>query len=165
MGRHTTEFNMSVRPAALEAVGARPGFQRGDRRYGAMGRKEMTLEAKLTNQLLPLKEILSSIDALPWRHALFTAERHPFRMETSVAVLDHNDVDSDDPDAVPAFAREHGLSYALTIHGLRDIAGNARAQLPRGPTLDQLLAALNYYMARDAFIDFTESRGPRQRKA
>lgn len=118
-----------------------------------------TRHDSIAGKLLTLKGILAQVSELHWRHALYASERRGnLSLTTPAAVLDPNDVESEDPEADPEFARQHGLRYLLMVQDLRGILGNAEDQLGRPPTQDELLRALEYYLAHDAYPTFSRGR-------
>ncbi|RGE19262.1 hypothetical protein [Leucobacter sp. wl10] len=100
-----------------------------------------------------LAEVLRTAAVLPWDHALYvSAGAGALTEETPVLVWDVDDVVDDGSD-LPAAARALGYEYLIGIQDVRGVVENARAQRP-APTIADLLAALRYYVAHDAFISW-----------
>lgn len=93
-------------------------------------------------------------DSLPNGYAVFSFNKRPLTLHQPVmlAKLDSLEPDEDEP----AEARELGYRYILGVSELQDVVVNARLQVS-SPTLQQLLDALNFYFARDAFIEFSDT--------
>jgi hypothetical protein len=110
----------------------------------------------LTYEILPLRKVLEHIEELPWKYALYVASDAEWAPNARAAVLDPDDITSDDPDAdvAPEFALSRGLKCALGIADVRDVIANAKAQLERSPSLDETLGALRFYYRNDAFMVF-----------
>lgn len=102
-----------------------------------------------------LRDIIAGIEAERWSDALYIRQRPPWTVDTLGAVL--NPDDSEEDEEVPAFARQHELSYVVPIATVQDIVQNARLQL-FVPDITDLIEALNYYYEHDAFIDFGGTR-------
>lgn len=101
--------------------------------------------------IITLGEVLQNPEQHSWKLALYVEPKEQWDAHTRAAVLDPNE--TEDPDEEPEFAKQNGLRYALEIGAVKEIVDNAREQRPSA-TVDELLAAFNYYYDRDAFIDF-----------
>lgn len=104
-------------------------------------------------QLLRLGDVLSSAHDFPWNYALYLPSGTNLTADISCLVLDPN-IGVEGPDDVPA-ALQHNLRYSLDMQSVQGIIDNARTQLGKAQ-LDQLKSALDYYLKRDAFIDFSK---------
>ncbi len=87
-----------------------------------------------------LKEIIERIHELSWDHDLYIAPGE-ISLSTEVAVVD-DDGESD---------TFEGLHYYLSIQDIQSIAENLQAQ-SNSPNPSQILEAIKYYHANDAFI-------------
>jgi hypothetical protein len=106
-------------------------------------------------RLTTLREALEAADASPYDAALFLPPDEVWSLDTPCAVLE---VDPhEEGEAPPPFARQHGLSRALSVAQVQDIVGNAHQQVAE-PSPEQLLAAFLFYYDRDAFIVFGGGR-------
>lgn len=98
-------------------------------------------------QLQQLGWVLKNIDQMTWSDDLYLPPR-PWTMDVPCAVLDSEY----EEDEVPEKAARSGLAYVLTIQDTRGIVGNLTQRVPQ-PTDSQFLAAFEYYVDHDAFID------------
>lgn len=105
-------------------------------------------------QLIKLSEIFLSVERLPWQWTLFLPAQRDWSVDTEGAVLDTGD--EDDPNN-PIFAQAHGLVSVLSISALQDIVANARHQDPN-IRVPRLMQAFEFYLDRDAFINFDIAR-------
>jgi hypothetical protein len=97
-----------------------------------------------------LREVFQRLDDLVWSDVVYLAPGLP-TLESSVLVLDPNDVEPDD--SVPTLAKEAGFVSALAVVDIRDVRDNAR-ELGKVPTMPELLEAFAYYLRNDAFTTF-----------
>lgn len=102
-------------------------------------------------EIKTLVEVISIIDELPWRNAVYLPVNILWDKDTYCATLDPDD--SEEQDEEPAFARQHGLRYALDVHIVQQIVENAKQQKP-DVDIDSLIDAFLYYYNNDAFIEF-----------
>jgi hypothetical protein len=104
-------------------------------------------------QFTTIEQVLLAADSLSSGYAVFSFNKQPLTVHQPVmlAELDLLEPDEDEP----AQARELGYRYILGVSELQDVVTNARLQVS-APTLQQLLDALNFYFARDAFIEFSD---------
>lgn len=100
-------------------------------------------------RLTTLREALATVDGLPYEAALFLPSAEVWSLDTACAVLEVDPYE--DGEAPPPFAQQHGLSCALSVAQVQDIACNIRQQVA-DPSPEQLLAAFLFYYYRDAFI-------------
>ena len=108
----------------------------------------------MTHTLGSLGEVLREAETLDRRHALYLPFDDVWDVGTLCAVLDPES--GQGPDDVPAYAKENGLKYAVTISTLQDIVINARLQRPDA-NADDLTKAFLFYYDHDAFIVFPPS--------
>lgn len=104
-------------------------------------------------KLETLASVLAGLENYPHYYALFIGGRRPFKSDSPCAILDPHE--TDDPDDDPPFAVKHRLKSHLSVHTVRQILMNARAQRSN-LTTDDAVRAINYYYRNDAFIDFGE---------
>lgn len=102
---------------------------------------------------MQLVDFLRRVSTFRWDYALFVAGARPYGRTTPCGVFDPND--SEDPDEDPAEVKALGLKYALGVQDVRDILENAAEQKSE-VSEDELIGALNFYLSRDAFIDFSK---------
>lgn len=99
-----------------------------------------------------LRNVLRSAENHDWRLALHLPQDRSSWSLTSKAVLeDPDDVDSDDPEALPDSVGQEGCVYAISMQDLRGVVENLKAQT-REPSDEALFSALMYYLRNDAFI-------------
>ncbi len=99
-----------------------------------------------------LGELLQEINLHPWQSALF--------VETDVQLAPTNRaqiVRTDDFTQEPLEPVAPMLSQLLSVQETQDIVSNARQQLAK-PTTEQLVEALQYYVLKDAFIEFAKPK-------
>ena len=96
---------------------------------------------------MTITDVFLQLDQLQWSDCIYLPQGQP-TLATPCIVHDPDDVDpgKDVPDEAESLGYVEGL-------GLRSVRDNARLQ-GRGPTADELLQALTYYLQNDAFITF-----------
>lgn len=98
-----------------------------------------------------LAEVLSNIEDFSWSDALYLPDDEVWSKCTKGVILDPDDVE-DDEDDLPKYAKDHNLTYALSIQNIEGIVENVREQ-KREPTIEDYLQAYLFYYDHDAFID------------
>lgn len=98
-----------------------------------------------------LSEVLSNIEDFSWSDALYLPDDEVWGQYTKGIVLDPDDVE-DDEDDLPKYAKDHNLTYALSIQEIKGIVDNLREQ-KRESTIEDLFQAYLFYYDHDAFID------------
>ena len=105
------------------------------------------------NRVLTVRELLTG-DELPYDHDVVLPDEPKWRLETRCAIVQGEEFD--DPVEHP-LAAEHALvGCAIGTNEVQDIIANAKEQIAE-PSPGQLLAAFEYYVDNDAFIDFAEN--------
>ena len=99
-----------------------------------------------------LRTVFADLESLRTGDVLFLPEEGDWHLDVRAAVV--GGVDLDQPDAeVDALTRGSGLTYALGIAAIQDIAENLHLQgLDASP--GELLVAFRHYRRHDAFIDW-----------
>lgn len=106
-------------------------------------------------ELSTLAEILATSDRFNWSDKLYCEPVFPYTKTTKAAVLPEDYTERELEEAgEPEFAVKNGLTYTLGMQALQDLASSARKQKPDCTTKD-LIAAFNYYLDHDAFIEFS----------
>ncbi|MDP3233790.1 MAG: hypothetical protein Q8S33_10795 [Myxococcales bacterium] len=99
-----------------------------------------------------LGELLQEIDQHHWQSSVF--------VETDVQLAPSNRAQVVRTDRYTGEALEPvaaSLHKLLSVADVRDIVSNARQQLPSA-TPEQLVEALQYYVLKDAFIEFRKPK-------
>jgi hypothetical protein len=99
-----------------------------------------------------LGRLLAELDARTRGRALYMQDLAPWTEQSLGAVLER-DIYSDE---LPPLAVSHRLYRVLSASDVMQVVQNARSQKST-VSETELVAALNFYFANDAFIDF--SRG------
>ena len=99
-----------------------------------------------------LAEVLCNIKKFTWSDALYLPVDQVWSKDTKGVVLDPDDVE-DDEDDLPKYAKDHMLTYALSIQDIEGIVENAKGQ-KKECAIDDLVQAYLFYYDHDAFIDW-----------
>lgn len=109
-------------------------------------------------QAKTLGTILQEIEDHHWQSLLFVEADVQLTPSTRVQV-----VERDKDTREPLQPVDPALRRLLSVSDVRDIVINAMQQVPNA-TVGQLVEALQYYVSKDAFIDFAAMRGASSRK-
>ena len=105
----------------------------------------------LLMQTRSLKDILTNINDLDWKSAIFSKEKYPFQLTTEIYLASEEEMDKEDPNIIKVEGVV--LLYILGTAIAQDIVENAQQQKPN-VTVEELIKAFNYYYKNDAFIEF-----------
>lgn len=100
-----------------------------------------------------LGKLLQEIDRHHWESSLFVES------DVQLSVLSRAQIVKTDPYTLePLEFVEPTLRQLLSVQDVQGIVSNALQQEPHA-TVAQLVEALQYYVSKDAFIDFAAKRG------
>lgn len=100
-----------------------------------------------------LSDILAKAADLPWDHHVYLHEGAPFAPSTRALVLNDDDEYERDDEGEPLYATSLGMKYCLTVQNLQDIVSNLNQQISN-PDSKALVAALEYYVEHDAYVEY-----------
>ena len=103
-----------------------------------------------------LGEVLAKSPSHPFGYALYLPHDEEWEVNTRCALIDPDDVESDDQED-PVTAAEAGLAYALDGGAVKGIYENVAQQRGLAPTAEDLLVAFLYYYDNDAFVTIVDA--------
>ena len=98
-----------------------------------------------------LRDVLVDPERYRWTDALYLSCERSWDGGSRCLILDPEE--TDDPDDDPILANENGLQYVLSMQDVQSIVRNAKRQKIE-LSEDELIRALDFYFANDAYIVF-----------
>ena len=105
------------------------------------------------DRILTVRELLAG-DEPPLDHWVLLPDEPKWQLDTRCAIVEGDELD--EPEDHPLAAEHALIGCAIGTNEVQDIIANAKEQIA-APSPDQLLAAFEYYIDNDAFIDFAEN--------
>jgi hypothetical protein len=102
----------------------------------------------------PLRRFLETMHALPdqWLYIPLGVKQIEAQTPCRARIVEAKDLSPEEQDELDEYPESIGLKSFLSFSQLQDIVGNLRQQRPSYSERD-LMAAINFYWAKDAFID------------